>query len=163
MSDQFVPLATYLRPNVTAAKPNGSPDTQTSSQAQRIVEPAVAAEHARTLAAARRFRAALADALDAAVAKMLDEIARHVVARELQLAPAEIAALVKDAMERYGPENAVVVCVHPDDYEAVADWSGVRTADGSLRRGDVVVELRSGTIDLRMKARLEAALDACLP
>jgi flagellar biosynthesis/type III secretory pathway protein FliH len=164
MSDQFVSLAAYLRPNVTAVKANGPPEAQTSLQAQRIVEPAVVmAEHAQTLAAARRFRAALADALDAAVAKMLDAIARHVVARELQLAPAQIAALVKDTMERYGPENAVAIRVHPDDYEAVANWNGVRTADGSLRHGDVVIELRSGTIDLRMKARLEAALDACLP
>jgi flagellar biosynthesis/type III secretory pathway protein FliH len=164
MSDRFIPLATYLRPNVTPVKRNGLPEAQRPSQAQPIEEPtAVIAEEAETIAAARRFRAALADAIDAAVARMLDAIGRDVVARELQISPAEIASVVKIAMERCALENAVAIRVHPDDYEALAEWNGMRTSDGSLRRGDALIELHSGTIDLRLKTRLEAALDACLP
>jgi flagellar biosynthesis/type III secretory pathway protein FliH len=35
--------------------------------------------------------------------------------------------------------------------------------DETLSPGDVAVELRSGTIDLRLRTRLETALDASVP
>lgn len=164
MSNDFVPLAVYLQSAVTAPKPSGAPQTVRLARTQHAVDPpVVTAEHAETIAAARRFRAALADAVDAAVAKLLDAIARDVLARELQLLPVDIDSLVRVAMERCGAENAVAIRVHPDDLEAIADWEAMLRADGSLQRGDVIIELRSGTLDLRMNSRLEAALDACLP
>jgi len=35
--------------------------------------------------------------------------------------------------------------------------------DETLVPGEVIAELRSGTIDLRLRARLESALAACAP
>ncbi len=112
--------------------------------------------------AARRFRAGLADAVDAAVASLLPEIARDVLARELRLAPADVAAIVAGALKRCADGKTLALRAHPSDIDALADLPIAVVADGGLLRGDVVLELHSGTIDLRMDSRLDAILQASL-
>ena len=51
--------------------------------------------------------------------------------------------------------------VHPRDRNALRGLEIDAVLDESLAPGDVIAELRSGTIDLRLRARLENALDAC--
>ncbi|HEY6450599.1 MAG TPA: FliH/SctL family protein [Candidatus Cybelea sp.] len=154
MSDNFVPLASFLRP--VAQKP--------------VVEPPPPAEgptadpcddYNETLRAARRFRAGLSDALETAVEQMLPKIAKEVLARELQLADADVAAILSAALDRFAGDTVLCVRAHPRDWAALAGFELERVADASLQPGDVRLDLRSGTIDLTLAARLDAALAAC--
>jgi len=149
--DEFVPLEVFLRPAPRAAE---IPAIEASAVAT------VAPESAEAIGAARRFRAGLADAVDVAVARLLPGIARDVLARELRLAPADIAAIVAAALHRFGDEMPLVLRAAPADVAALADVSIAVVADDTLHRGDVVFELHSGTIDLRMESRLQAVLYA---
>jgi flagellar biosynthesis/type III secretory pathway protein FliH len=151
VSDVFVPLASFLRPALPeppAAALEPSPPCVT-----------LPAECEEAIRAARRFRAGLADALDAALPPVLDAIARDVLARELRLEGADVAALVEAALDHFGGD-VVRVCVHPHDFDALAHLELERLADGMLDPGDIRIELRSGTIDLSLQARLDAALRA---
>jgi hypothetical protein len=104
---------------------------------------------------ARLFRARLADALDDAVARLVREIATDVLARELRLAPCEIAVLVRRVLER---APVVRVRVAPADLTLVP---GVPVlADPDLSAGDAVLELGRGELDARLGVRLAAVLEA---
>ena len=94
---------------------------------------------------------------------MLPEIAREVVARELQLGRADLAGIVANAMERFSPERVLSLRAHPAELEALAAVEIPSIPDLSIQPGDVILELHSGTIDLRMDARLEAILSAFAP
>jgi len=148
--DEFVPLDAFLRP--TPREPEAAAEvpsvTRTGSECEEAIR------------AARRFRAGLADAVDAAVARLLPEIARAVLARELRIDPADVAAIVAGALKRFAGEKALALRAHPADVDVLADLPVTIVADGELRRGDAVLELHSGTIDLRMDSRLHAILQA---
>ncbi len=149
--EEFVPLELFLRP----------PREPALTVVERPPPMPATAELEDTIRAARRFRAALADAVDIAVARLLPEIARDVLARELRLAPADIAAITDAALERCAGEKTLVLRVHPAEVDALADGRIAVVSDATLRPGDAVLELQSGTIDLRMDARLDAILSAC--
>jgi flagellar biosynthesis/type III secretory pathway protein FliH len=55
------------------------------------------------------------------------------------------------------------VRVHPRDRHSLDSLEIDSVLDETLVPGDVIAELRSGTIDLRLRARLESALAACVP
>ncbi|MDB5073403.1 MAG: hypothetical protein JWM87_4514 [Candidatus Eremiobacteraeota bacterium] len=104
---------------------------------------------------ARLFRARLADAFDDAVARLVRELAADVLARELRLAPAEIATLVRRVLER---APVIRVRVAPADVGFVR---GVPVlADPALAPGDAIVELGRGELDARLGVRLAAVLEA---
>ena len=155
MPDQFVPLDVFLR---GASK---APIRDVAECAASIGAATSAAEAclcASEIAAVRRFHAALADALDASLDALLREVARDVLARELTIAPADVAAIAARALGRYEGESPLRLRVHPDD---VAELSGAVhnvVADGGLRRGDVAIDLRAGTIDATLGARLACVL-----
>lgn len=147
--DEFVPLGRLLR------------DETTSEIAEIVAEPAAVpppAELCATLAEVRRFRAALADALDLALETLLCDIAADVVARELNLDAADLAAIAERALRRFDGEDPLRLRVHADDVERVTGFGLAVVADASLRRGDLAIDLRSGSVDLTLGARLEAAL-----
>ncbi|MFY9738744.1 MAG: FliH/SctL family protein [Candidatus Cybelea sp.] len=154
MSEGFIPLARFLSPPLP--EPAGEPLAPSLQQVESV------GEYAATFGALRRFRAALADALDVAVQQLLAEIAENVLARELRLAGADIAAVVAKARERFFNERILTVRVHPRDRNALGSLEIDAVVDESLAPGDVIAELRSGTIDLRLRARLENALAACM-
>ncbi|HLX26049.1 MAG TPA: FliH/SctL family protein [Candidatus Cybelea sp.] len=116
-----------------------------------------------TLRAARRFRAALGDAVDAALPALLRAIAEGVLARELRLEPAAIARVVAAAVDRAGQEHVVAIRVHPSERGAVATLGLAAVADTTLGPGDCRLQLRSGTIDASLRVRLETALAAQAP
>lgn len=157
----FVALTALLRPLQAPGEP-AAPEVASRADLDRVTgfDAHAADEYAVTFGAIRRFRAALADALDAAVARLLLEIAENVLARELALRAADVASIVAKTRERLLDERIVAVRVHPRDREALAELQIERISDATLAPGDIVVELRSGTIDLRLPARLEAALAA---
>jgi flagellar biosynthesis/type III secretory pathway protein FliH len=161
MPSGFVPLESFfqLHPNETArdevevqASPShaGGGD-EAACKDERTVD---------ALAAARRFHAALADALDAALDALVRKIAREVLGRDLALAPVDIAAIASSVLYRYAAESPVCLRAHPDQINQLAGLGLGVVADPKLGRGDIIVELRSGTIDARLAARLECVLES---
>ena len=106
----------------------------------------------------RLFRARLEEALESAIATLRCDIAAEIVGRELQLAPASIAEIVRRAVRRYSAEHPVRVRVHPEDTGALPGGGIETLADDGLRRGDAVLEYVSGTIDISLGVRLDAVL-----
>jgi flagellar biosynthesis/type III secretory pathway protein FliH len=159
MSDEFVPLATYLRPAAALPVLEASParDNETSDV------PGVRTETDDAIRAARLFRAALADALDVAVQRLVRTIARDVLARELELNRVDIAGIVTNALDRQAGEQVISIRAHPLDLAALASIGLKRVADDALAPGDILMVLHSGTIDLSLSARLEAAIGAVVP
>ncbi len=109
---------------------------------------------------ARRFRASLADALAMCLEELLRDIAGDVLARELQLAPCDVRAIVERAVERYGIEP-VCIRVNPADAHALDRMGAIVVADGQMRGGDVLLEMRHGSIDASLGVRLERVLARC--
>jgi flagellar biosynthesis/type III secretory pathway protein FliH len=155
VSSTFVPLAEFLRPIESASSAESAP-------VQPVERPRISgsSECAEALRAARRFRAALDDALEAGLEELLKRIARDVLARELLLAPADLRAIVEAARKRIQDESVLAIRVHPSDLKALDGIELDVLADRGLERGDVRVQVRSGTIDLTLAARLDAALSA---
>jgi flagellar biosynthesis/type III secretory pathway protein FliH len=155
MSNAFVPLELFLRPNECEAASNVSPEPVPAAEIVRLPE-----EYEEMLRAARRFRAALDDALEATVQQLLRAIAGEVLARELRLAGPDLAAIVSTALDRLGNQSAPFVRAHPADCAYLEGLGLALVADDSMKAGDIRIELQSGTIDLRLDARLDAVLAA---
>jgi Flagellar assembly protein FliH len=146
----FVPLAAFLRPpSVAPAQPEPPPAPSSAP---------VPVEYVEALGAARRFHAGLRDALDVAVGQCLQRIARDVLARELQLAPPEVASIVRAALGAYAAEKVLTIRANPRDLQALRAFGLELIGSEALRAGDIELVLRSGTIDLTLMARLDNAL-----
>lgn len=107
----------------------------------------------------RLFYARVIEAVEAAVETLLEDLAADVLGRELLLGPVDIEAIVDRALQRFASEEPLRVRVHPEDRSRVKCGIPV-VADGDLRPGDAIVELRSGSIDASFGARLAALLQA---
>lgn len=104
---------------------------------------------------ARLFRARLADAFDAHLARLLREIAASVLGRELRIAPCDLQALVARIV---GDVPIVRVRVCASDASRL---HGAEIAiDPALAPGDAIVELACGSVDARFGVRLAAVLEA---
>jgi flagellar biosynthesis/type III secretory pathway protein FliH len=152
MPDGFVPLDRALRP--VPEPPTISDEVAAAVVSMRDSEP----DLEDAAAEARRFRAALADALALSLERLVRDVACDVLARELLLAPVNVAAIAARALERYLDDGPLRVRVHPDDRVACATLDVPVVADERLRAGDVVLDVRCGTIDASLGARLETVL-----
>ncbi len=162
--DRFVPLAQWFAPlaamdTATEEEPEEAPTRADETPALPLIE------HCDVDAGAevRRFRAALADALEYAVEELLRDIAASVLARELTIAPADVHAIVQQARERYQIDEPFAIRVHPAECAMLQDQPVRMKADPSLRRGDVVLEVACGTIDATLGARLDRVLSRDRP
>jgi flagellar biosynthesis/type III secretory pathway protein FliH len=180
MHEIFVPLDEFLRPahasppakervdgappgeslrdaaSVREAEPPGKPSAgQGACAFAESAEYEAALDEA--LADIRRFRAALADALDAKVEALLGEIAASVLGRDLRVAPLDVRAIVERELALAGGVP-LRVRAHPGECAALHGVACAVVADASLRRGDVMLDLRAGTIDATLGCRLERAL-----
>jgi hypothetical protein len=168
VAGEFVPLADLLRAPRGGDAP-GAPSAASSAAGDRGTGDAgvdVAAHlDAAVVAAvreARLFRARLADAFDDAAARLLRELATDVLARELRLAPCDLAAIVRGIGER-----APVVRVRIAACDAAALAGGVLlrgcdaavVVDPALAGGDAIVELAGGALDARLGVRLATVLE----
>ena len=158
MGDRFVALQDFLLPALVS-EPLESFDEQLIAP-QRDEAPH---ELREAVGEARRFSAAVRDAADVSVRSLLCDIAAEVLARELQLAPANLQAIVAAAYARHENEGVLVARVHPDEVGALAGSALEVVADCALRRGDAVLQVRSGTIDVSLGARLADVLDGLTP
>lgn len=154
MPEAFVPFEIAFAPQVPAA--DFATGDGAGEESEKIAPPPSPRDDA--LADARRFRAALAEALDAALTELLRDVSCEVLGRELQLAPADVSAIACDALKRYDADVPLRLRAHPDDAPRLEALELPIILDAALRRGDVTIELRSGTIDASLGARLEALL-----
>jgi flagellar biosynthesis/type III secretory pathway protein FliH len=152
MPDGFVPLDRALRP--TPEPPTVSGDLATTVVSTNEAEP----DLEDAAAEARRFRAALADALALSLERLVRDVACDVLARELLLAPPDVAAIAARALERYLDDGPLQLRVHPDDRGACDTLDFRVVTDKRLRAGDVVLDVRCGSIDASLGARLETVL-----
>ena len=124
-----------------------SPDSHVDAAAVEACSPA--------LRDVRLFRARLADAFDEASARLLRELAADVLARELRLAPCDLAAIVQ-RVQRSAPVVVVRVAAH--DAAPIADVPVV--IDETLQPGDAILEVVGGAVDARLGVRLAQVLEA---
>jgi flagellar biosynthesis/type III secretory pathway protein FliH len=165
MRDDFLSLRAWLRG--TDAENEPGPTVDAVSEIPEEVPESIAdvadsaREHERgaALAEIRRFRAALADALESCVADALREVVIAVLGRELTVAPVEIGAIVRRVLATCANDDVLAVHVHPDECNAIDDAGVTIVADSSLRRGDVTVSLRCGSIDAKLGARVADVLE----
>lgn len=159
MPEAFVSLGEFLRPDV-APMDTVVPREQVVEEESVTVEPAGALETPaacdHTLPGVRRFRAALDDTVQALASEIVRDIATTVLARELQLAACDMQAIVARAIESALSYAPVRVRVHPNDAAQLSALGVPVIADDSLRIGDVCIDVRNGTIDASLGARLEA-------
>ncbi len=144
-------LAAALAPSPQAAAAAAvTADAMTVGAADAgAVEPDVLA----AVREARLFRARLDDALEDALARLVRELAADVLARELRLAPCDLAAIVARARAQ-----APVVRVRVAPGEAAREYGVPVLADAALQPGDAVLELAGGALDARLGVRLAAVL-----
>ncbi|MDQ6931057.1 MAG: FliH/SctL family protein [Candidatus Eremiobacteraeota bacterium] len=106
----------------------------------------------------RLFRAHLAEALERAVHGLRCEIAREILGRELALAPVDVRALLDASLERYRHLAPLRARVHADDVALAGDCGIAVFADDTLSRGDICIDLKNGSLDLRLSARVDALI-----
>lgn len=156
MPEGFVQMRAWLQP----AQEQSSVSIDIEVHEEPPAEPVAVLATDETDAAiddARRFRAALAECVTGCVDDVLRDIAGDVLARELLLAPSDVAAIVAQAIERYGIEP-VRVRVRREDF-SIAKRCGIPcVVDDALRGGDAVIETRYGSIDASLGVRLERVL-----
>lgn len=143
MAEVFVPLEQYLRRSIGA-----QPQTPVDPPPLQSVD----------LHGVRRFYAAVADAVDAAAADVIRDIASDVLARELALAPAALADVIATLLRRFESEEPLHIVAHRDDLAALRNLGLPVREEASLRRGDVMLVLRYGSIDASLGARLADVL-----
>jgi hypothetical protein len=150
---EFVALADLLRAPALSAQP----DETIGEKPMPAEEEPVSNVSQELIAAARDarlFRARLADAFEDASVRLLRELAIAVLARELKIAPCDLAALARGVLERAA---FVRLRIAPED--AGRDYGIATIADPTLSEGDAVFELCGGALDARLGVRLAAILE----
>ncbi|HEY8297207.1 MAG TPA: FliH/SctL family protein [Candidatus Baltobacteraceae bacterium] len=159
---EFQTLASLLRPQTAdvANQPDKAEPAVEVQPPDRVQpEPPELEEAAREI---RLFHAHVREALDRAVERLVCEIATDVVARELRLAPVEIERIVDRVSREFFAEEPIRVCLHPDDVLSVLTHDVALVADRTLRRGDVRLEVRNGSIDASLGVRLAGVVERAL-
>ncbi len=147
MAENFVSLAERLRAG--EIPPPAPPPAGVAAEpvCERIVEELAL------------LRLAALEAFDRARTRLLESLARDVLARELMLAPADLDALAARALRAFAESEPLALVVAPADLERVSSPLPVR-ADPTLVAGDLLVAVRDGEIDARFALRLAEATAA---
>lgn len=158
MADTFRSFAELLAPR--EALP---PQTQLPDELAEIPAEECCSHDADALRECRLFHARVEDLVERRSAQLLEEIAEIVLARELQLAPPAIEQIVRRALLRLAAEEPVRVRVNAADLEAAAYLGIPAVADARLLRGDAILDVRDGEIDLSLTSRLQSVFAAWQP
>lgn|GEM_PF-2165352 len=114
------------------------------------------------VAEALRFRAALREAFERELESLCGDLAVRVLARDLRLAPADIERIARAVLEHRGDAEAIALRAAPDDarqLQALVHEHGLALCiDEAMERGDVVLELRAGSLESSLVMRLDAVL-----
>lgn len=157
MAETFRSFAELL-----AAREAPVPDSFENEPPERQTETACTHD-AEALRACRLFHARVEDLVERRAAQLVEEIAEIVLARELELAPPGIERIVRRALLRLAAEEPVRVRVNAADVESAAYLGIPAVADPVLQRGDAVIDVRDGAIDLTLASRLQCVLSAWQP
>jgi len=156
VDERFIPLATIVR---AAAHAPAARVPQTALPVPPTVVPEVVDfAHADVVHDCALMRLAALEAFEAGTARMLTSLAGDVLARELLLGPADIAALLKRALAAFVEHEPVSIAVSPADAERVRVPLPVRV-DSSLAAGDLIVHVRDGAFESSFSFRLQDALE----
>jgi hypothetical protein len=157
-SERFLPLSDLLRPPAPVPPPIPVPHEEIAPAETRDVPDRDSGISDALWRDVRLFRARLADALDAMRERLLVALACDVLARELRLAPADIAALAQRLIDERTREVPIRLHVAPSDLERVRGVGCAVVVDPALLAGDAVLECESGDVDARLGVRLADAL-----
>ena len=122
----------------------------------------------RILEAAARPLRSMDELVELELARLAMTVARQVVAHELRTSPDLVVEAVRQAVLAMPSATAKLrVRLHPDDlallrslHMAEPDW--VLVADGTLERGDCMLESERSRLDSRVDTRMAAVVDAVL-
>jgi len=152
VAEAFVSLASQLRAaGVPHAQPVKAPSMRDSPPERETLECERIVEELALL------RLAALEAFERARGRMLEILAREVLARELMLAPADLEALAARALRTFAESEPLALVVAPADAARVSSPLPVRI-DPSLVAGDLVIAVRDGEIDARFALRLAEAV-----
>jgi flagellar biosynthesis/type III secretory pathway protein FliH len=153
--ERFRSLASMIR----AAQPQDRAEEPAQAEYPDAAEPegVALAEVGGMLRDVRLFRARVSELVDDTVEKLCCDVAAQVLARELHLAPSDVRKIVDAALRRYFGEEPLRIRAHPREAQSLECDIPV-VADESLRSGDIIIELRNGTIDATLGVRLDAVL-----
>jgi len=104
-----------------------------------------------------RLHLAAAEALERRAASLLEGLAREVLARELQLAPVDLRALVAEALAAFHDDKPFAFVLSAEEADRFEGAVPVR-ADPSLRSGDLIVEVRDGAFESHLHFRLSTVV-----
>lgn len=105
-----------------------------------------------------RLRARAAEQLEAEAEAVLRDLAERVLARELELAPIAVEALIADAADAFARAGVrVVVRTSETDVNRIGGCWPLEV-DASLRAGDFSMDVDGGRFDASLQTRLEAML-----
>lgn len=155
---RFVSLAELLAPAAPAAAVEPAP---AAAAAPPLQTPPCARETRDAIRAARIFHAALADAFDALLAGLVRDLCTEVLARELNLQPADIDGIIARLLAERTHDGPLRVRVAAADARAACGIPVV--VDEALRAGDAVLECANGSIDARLGVRLADVIAAATP
>ncbi len=105
-------------------------------------------------------RLAALEAYERAVPRLLEALARDVLARELAIAPPDLAALARALAREFADAGPVAFVACREDARQLPVDLPVRV-DPALRAGDLVLEVRDGEVDARFALRFRGAIDGC--
>jgi flagellar biosynthesis/type III secretory pathway protein FliH len=118
----------------------------------------IAPEAERLLNELAVLRVATHEACERACRVAVRGLAEVVLGRELRLEPVEIETVVADALAALSAAEPVAVAVAPCDAARLKFPLPV-VPDVALRPGDLIVQVRDGFVDARLKVRLTRVLD----
>ncbi len=167
MAERFVSLATLVRASVPvpeaptvaiAAVPATAATASTAAMRDaQVVRNVRDFAHADVVHELALLRLAAREAYERATVVLLETLARDVLARELALAPVDLAALVRDVLATADVSEPIALAVSPADAQRVHATLPVRV-DAALAAGDLVVDVRDGAFVSTFALRLEDAL-----
>ncbi len=169
MSDGFRSFASILtqasRPEPAATErpepptpPPIMPAAVDAPPAQKA-SPQIMAVLANFAAEVVRLRARAAELLETETESLLQMIASRVLVRELELAPADVEALIATVVTEWNGSRPLRFRVAESDLDDLRPLGETLVPDPSLQPGDLQVEIADGVIDLRLGTRLAAVLE----
>lgn len=157
--EEFRSLAEFLRPPADASFEIRDDSVEAR---ERVMEEEAPPEVHEILRDVRTFRAHLRDALERCVERLLERIARDVLARECAIAPVDIERIIEGALKHVVPDSPFTVHVSEADLSRLQHSRFPIEADTQMESGDIALILEGGTITSTLKLRLDNAIAEAL-
>ncbi|GAC1306848.1 MAG: hypothetical protein NVS2B3_02610 [Vulcanimicrobiaceae bacterium] len=170
MADSFVALAASLRDRVAAPEVVPVPlDAPAEPSSATLVEMPDRCGEAAAVIPTREspqalvgeltlMRLAAREAFERRARRLIADLARDVLARELALVPADIEALIGSALVAFADYEPVALSIAAADAGTIRSDLPIRI-DAQLERGDLTVHVRDGAFESPFAFRLASTLE----